>query len=241
MFYVRESDSITKTIVSLSHSVNQQYQVHLHGWAHTIGGPTHQLHRATAPPLLHFPLKRDSRGRKDADNIFLDLLFCSPCCQMLQIRLSGVQFQAIWFLSSQLQIYQVRLILLSKPSGNSNAKTCFKLCEAALHEDTSTPFTFTQMLFPCLLPLQLQVPMLSSVLPFFRHLDSGLRLRLNFWENSLFSPFISSLTQVKLCPPFLLLPLSPQLQLPPTSLQTNLIPCQSFPSLYFTLGKEIIE
>lgn len=77
-------------------------------------------------------------------------------------------------------------------------------------------FTFTQMLFPCLLPLQWQVPKLSSVLLLFSHVDST-GVDMNFWEISLFSPFISSLTQGELCPFFLLLSGLPQLQLPPTS------------------------
>lgn len=65
------------------------------------------------------------------------------------------------------------------------------------------------MLFPCLPPLQLQVPMLSSVLPFFRHLDSVLGLRLNLRQISLFPPLLSSLAQVKLCPFLCLPPITP--------------------------------
>lgn len=38
-------------------------------------------------------------------------------------------------------------------------------------------FTFTQVLFLCLLTLQWQAPTLSSVLLFFSHLDTGLGLR----------------------------------------------------------------
>ena len=56
----------------------------------------HQLY-ATHSHSFHL---KQNKGSWDAHKILLGLWFCSPWYQVLQIRLFGVQFQALWSLSS---------------------------------------------------------------------------------------------------------------------------------------------
>lgn len=99
-----------------------------------------------------------------------------------------------------------------------------------------------QMLLPYLLFLPFQVSILPSILPFFRHQDSGLGLRLNSERcpYSTFPPSISSPAQVEPLSLLLLPSLSFQV-LPSSSFYTDSIPYRGFPSPHLTSRKDIVE
>lgn len=111
---------------------------------------------------------------------------CSPWYLMLQRRLCGVHFQAIRFVSPRLQVCEVCLVFLWKPTVKLNAMTCFRPARGSSPGGHRHHIHFPQMLFPRSPPLQVRVAMVFQVLPFLGSRGSGLGLRLNFWASSCF-------------------------------------------------------
>ena len=173
MLHIREYDFITESTVFLSHaSISVRwYQVHLRGWPSPSGVLKHQLYAYPHPSLS---LEAKWRKLRCSQN--------SPWPLILFSMISDAANKAIWRPVSSHLVFELPAIDFLNMSGIF-VETIWKHKDLLQGMRDGSPwghlhlFTFTQMLFPCLLPLQWQVPVLSSVLLLFSHVDSGLELR----------------------------------------------------------------
>lgn len=164
----------------------------------TKRGPDMPAPYVLSPSVIPSPLAKYSRKEGSPQK--------SPSPTILFPMISDTADKVVWcpvcshlVLSSQTQIHQVCLTFLWKPSGNINTKT-FELIEEAFHVETSTPFSFKQMLFPRLLLPQWPAPVLTCVV-MFRRLNPWQKLR--FLGDFMFfphTPFLLALPLSLFCP-----------------------------------------
>lgn len=139
MLHIREYDFITESNVFLSYaSIGVRwyqvrwYQVHLRGWPSPSGVLKHQLYAYSHPSLS---LEAKWRKLRCSQNSPWPLI-------LLSMILDGAN-KAIWCPVTSHLVFELPATDFSNMSGIFvetiwKHKICFKLWEAALHEDTST-------------------------------------------------------------------------------------------------------